>query len=423
VGFCAPEVAKDGPSVVSDLYTIARSIAVLATEFKGYQSKYKYSLPTPDQEPVYAKYESLYRFLLKGTHENPNMRFQSADEMAEQLLGVLREVVAQDTGVAKPGDSTVFNLDTLALLDLQSRSIDSLDMDSLPSLKRDPQDPATQFILTNMSSDPRKQTVFFQSAMEQFPDSIEAMLGMIKNQIRVAQYQEAEQLLKKVEEHDAFDWRVLWYRGLSFLAQGHFVDASEAFNNCYQELPGELAPKLGIAISSEKAGNTQRAVALYDAVSRTDPSYATAAFGLARGLAGQGKRDDAVNALARIRQTSSLYGEAQKETARILIAEKPSAPGTSELERAAKAIEALALEGQERLELVKEILGTALNLVTLRQLAPTNSVTLLGQTLESDSLRLGLEKAYRDMARLETNPAEKIRLVDQANQVRPRTLF
>jgi Protein kinase G tetratricopeptide repeat len=38
------------------------------------------------------------------------------------------------------------------------------------------------------------------------------------------------------------------------------------------------------------------------------------------------------------------------------------------------------------------------------------------------SLRTGLERAYREAARLTDDPADRIRLVDQANLVRVRSL-
>jgi hypothetical protein len=38
-------------------------------------------------------------------------------------------------------------------------------------------------------------------------------------------------------------------------------------------------------------------------------------------------------------------------------------------------------------------------------------------------VRARLEAAYRDLARLAHDEAERIRLVDLANQVRPRTTF
>ena len=45
VGYQAPEIATDGPSPSSDLYTIGRALAVLTFEFTGYTSTYEHSLP------------------------------------------------------------------------------------------------------------------------------------------------------------------------------------------------------------------------------------------------------------------------------------------------------------------------------------------------------------------------------------------
>ena len=41
VGYQAPEIAADGPSVSSDLYTVGRALAVLTFEFTGYTSTYR----------------------------------------------------------------------------------------------------------------------------------------------------------------------------------------------------------------------------------------------------------------------------------------------------------------------------------------------------------------------------------------------
>ena len=102
VGFQAPEIATLGPSVSSDIYTIGRTLAVLLFEFRGHQSTYVKSLPAVDDTPVFQRYDSLYRVLAKATAENPNDRFQSADELRDQLLAVLREVVASDAAT-RPG--------------------------------------------------------------------------------------------------------------------------------------------------------------------------------------------------------------------------------------------------------------------------------------------------------------------------------
>ncbi|MFE6283415.1 tetratricopeptide repeat protein [Streptomyces sp. NPDC057877] len=108
VGYQAPEVAEVGPSVASDLYTVARTLAVLTFDFQGYTTVFVDSLPDPDSIEVFRQYESFYRLLVRATDPDPARRFASAQEMAEQLLGVLREVVSVQTGRARPALSTLF---------------------------------------------------------------------------------------------------------------------------------------------------------------------------------------------------------------------------------------------------------------------------------------------------------------------------
>jgi serine/threonine-protein kinase PknG len=425
VGYAASELGSVGPSITSDLYSIGRAIAVLATEFTGFQSSYRSKLRAPIEEPIYQKYDSLYRFLQKACHDDPNMRFQQAEEMAEQLVGVLREIVASDTGSARPAESRIFGPDTLGARTLDGPGgVHALDIDSLPALKMNPEDPATGFILGNLGSgDPRKQTPVLARALTQFPDSIEALLAMARNQLRLGNYEEAEKHLVKVEGLDPFDWRVIWYRGLALIAQKAPAEAATAFETCYSEAPGELAVKLAMAIAAELSGDTARAIKYYDCVSRTDPNYATALFGLGRCLATSGKRDEAVAALGRVAQTSSLYGPAQKAIAGALLREKPNSPGSTELARASATIEALMLEGVERFSLAGAVLATALRLLSAGQLKPAPEVKLLGYSLDDRGLRLGLEHTYRNLARLTDNEGERIKLVDMANRVRPITFM
>jgi serine/threonine-protein kinase PknG len=423
-GFFAPEVPKEGVSVVSDLYTIARSLWVLICEPKGYQNpkQFQFCIPTPDQEPLFKKYESVYKWLLKGTHVKPEMRFQSADEMAEQLLGVLREVVAVDNGTVKPGESTNFGGDPIAIANLDTRSVDTIDAEALPSIKRDPEDPATGYIVSNLSADAKKQKLLFTDAIKRFAESREALLGLARAEIIVGNYAEAEVQLAAAEAKDPYDWRVIWYRGASFLAQKQYADAQAAFETCYAELPGDLAPKLAIAMAAELDGQIARAIELYNTVSLTDPSYASASFGLARCLAKTAKRSEAVQALGRIPQSSSLFTEAQRTTALTLIdAGNGGAPSEAELTQAAQVIETIALAGVEGVNLVVSLFDTAVQLVASKKLPGSQSVQLLGQPLLEHNLRLGLEKAYRDLAKLESDPAKKIALVDKANEVRPYT--
>ncbi|MFI0911731.1 serine/threonine-protein kinase [Streptomyces abikoensis] len=108
IGYQAPEIAELGASVASDLYTVARTLAVLTFDFQGYTNVFVDSLPSPDHIEVFTRYESFYRLLVRATDPDPARRFASADEMAEQLTGVLREVVALQTGAPRPALSTLF---------------------------------------------------------------------------------------------------------------------------------------------------------------------------------------------------------------------------------------------------------------------------------------------------------------------------
>ena len=112
-GYAAPEVAKGevAPNEVTDLYTIGRTLAELVMDFKPYGA-YEYALPSPSDAPVLKEHEGLYRFLLRGSHRDPDQRFQTADDMADQLYGVLREVVALREG-PKPSESKIFTGDQL----------------------------------------------------------------------------------------------------------------------------------------------------------------------------------------------------------------------------------------------------------------------------------------------------------------------
>jgi len=89
-GYVAPE-ARDAPTPVSDLFSVARALAVLVGDF-DFKGKYEHALPPAAEVKAFAENEALYRFLLKATRPKAEERFQSANEMLEQLVGVLRDV-------------------------------------------------------------------------------------------------------------------------------------------------------------------------------------------------------------------------------------------------------------------------------------------------------------------------------------------
>jgi serine/threonine-protein kinase PknG len=416
-GYSAPE-AGEGPTIASDLFTLGRTLAVLLMDFK-FQGTYEFTLPSPSEQPILAAHESLYRFLLKATHRDPNSRFQSADEMADQLGGVLREVVSNEVP-PKPMESLLFHGDVLMLHEHDALDVPNAGL--LPDLKADAEDTGANFLLSLAGvADPRRRADLLRDALAKHPDSAELPLRLARTLIDLRAYTEAAEHLATVEARDLFDWRVTWYRGVSLLAQGHAREAQNAFDRVYNELPGEPAVKLAVAVAAEASGDAATATRLYNLVSRTDPGFTTAAFGLARCLARAGKRAEAVDAYNRVPATSSLHVRAQMGLARVLIGLKPDAPGVEDLRKASAAVEALALEGREWARLRMEVLENALDLLGRKVLKPDPSVRLLGRSLADDALRRGLEETLRQLAHLEPDPDRQIELIDRANQVRPIT--
>ena len=417
-GYTAPE-ADQGPSFVSDLYTVGRTLAVLLLDFK-FQGAYLHSLPTPAEQPLFAQQESLYRFLLKATRENPDDRFQTADEMADQLLGVLREIVAARSA-PRPSESAHFSGELPG--DIGSGEDAKRWASALPALKVDPLDPAAGAVLTSGSlSGDAKQNSLKRTA-EQFPDSSEAPLRLADELMRGEKFEEADKRLAQLAESDPFDWRVFWYRGRLRLAQEKYTEAAVAFSRVYDEVPGEVAPKLALALASELAGDGATAVRLYDLVSHLDPAFTASAFGLARCRMTAGDRAGAVEAFGRVPASSGLYPQAQMALARCLTQSVPTPPSADDLIRAGDAVAALDLDGLTRHALAAQVLLAAVAQFDVRALTPEPDRRLLGQQLSPASVRTGAERELRACARYAKTPEERIALVDQANQVRPRTLF
>ena len=105
-GYQAPEIVRTGPTVATDIYTVGRTLAALTLNLRTRNGRYVDGLPQDD--PVLATYDSFCRLLRRAIDPDPRRRFVSAEEMSSQLIGVLREVVAADTGVPRPGLSSVF---------------------------------------------------------------------------------------------------------------------------------------------------------------------------------------------------------------------------------------------------------------------------------------------------------------------------
>jgi serine/threonine-protein kinase PknG len=484
VGYQAPEVAEVGPSVASDLYTVARTLAVLTFDFQGYTNIFVDSLPDPDTIEVFRTYESFYRLLVRATDPDPARRFASAQEMAEQLTGVLREVVSLQTGRARPALSTLFGpelkvTDTelfgkldgdvsrlgaravplrgrrrapapppgsngtgvngtpplpLAPAPVPAALVKPLNAAAtalaLPVPRVDPGDPNAGFLAGLMASAPAELITALHAAPI---GSLELRLRELRARLEMGELASANRALEALEADHPDDWRVVWYRGVAALATGEHETAALSFDAIYDAFPGEPAPKLALGLCAEVLGQLDNAGEYYRLVWTTDPSYVSSAFGLARVQLAAGDRRGSVRTLESVPESSIHYTAARVAAVRArlrqrLAEEAAAAAFLDDLTAAAGQVEALdgyGLDAVRREQLSTEVLGCALDWVLSgsRSSAPHSGggPVLLGSEVDERGLRFALERSYRTLARLARGGEERIDLVERANRYRPRT--
>ncbi|MFB8279432.1 serine/threonine-protein kinase [Nocardia colli] len=437
IGYQAPEIAETGPTIATEVYTVGRTLAVLLMDVPQRGGHFA-ELPGPETEPLLVTYDSLYRFLVRATDDDPDVRFASMEEMTDQLTGVLREVLSTEDGVPRPGMSTYFG---------PSRAVFGVDgpvdaaniVAALPVPLVDPTDSAAALLATTSGTTPAELEQAFEAGLRSVVTgrgaSTEIPLRLIRAALEVGDTAEADRRLTEVAETLPGDWRLAWYRGESRLLAGDFAAATAEFDAVYAALPGEGAPKLALAAVAELSGaadpdaagfnavqEKRRAASYYETVWRTDRTYLSAVFGLARLRAAAGDRDGAIGVLDQVDAGSALFTEARIAA----IETKLNGRSPAELnelivrdagERAAR----LRLDSKRRGAQVRlRVLTAALD--WLRAGHAANSLDpLLGAKLDQDGVRTGLERCYRDLARETDDMWERFALVEQANTVRPRT--
>jgi serine/threonine-protein kinase PknG len=467
VGYQAPEIAEAGPSVTSDLYTVGRALAVLTFEFAGYQTRFAQSLPDPASVPLLAQQESFLRLLRRATDADPQRRFQTAGEMAEQLTGVLREVLAVGDGQPRPAFSALFSPEVQAA-GVSAAAADGPTADSgaaaytdaaadsdaaagstaasstgtavhaapeaaevvasLPVPQVESGDPAAGFLATLSTLDPGQGRAALAAAVAgeqgtpaEVAESPETRLALARSLIVTGDLAGAQAVLADLAAADPLDWRTGWYRGLRAMAAGSPADARAEFSAVYDALPGELAPKLALAYAAEAAGDAAAARRYFQLVWTVDRSYVSAAFGLARTLLTTDDPAGAIAALVSVPHTSSHFLAAQVAAVRIHVYPRKdtTAVAPADLAEAGRRLAAISLDAARRERLTTEVLWAALACVESGKQLPGGE--LLGCPATERGLRFGLETSYRAQARLAPGRRRRIELVDLANEVRPRT--
>jgi serine/threonine-protein kinase PknG len=421
-----PQIATYGPSVVTDLYPVGRMMALLSFPFPGFLDDDP--IPSPDEVELLRRHPSFHGLLRRATNPDPQRRFASAAYMAEQLECVLREVRAHEEEQPFPVASALFGPE-LRVVGADSDAFPTEVPDTvaaalaLPDPQVDPADPHAG-LLAAISADSPDET---ERVLAQLPDpSLETRLRVVRARIELRR-PEVDDDLGMLDQEQPGDWRVDWLRGLRSLVDGDIEAAREKFAAVLDALPGEAAPKLALALCAERADTAELAAHYYEIVWRTDRSYVSAAFGLARARFALGDGTGMAAALEAVPE-SSRYGVTARLCA-ILARQRGGADGqppVADFFAAAERLHTLDLDERRRELAIAEVLETALGWERAGRPWPHGPAapipdTLLGHPLSRPGVRDGLDAAYRELARLAPTQAERITLIDKANHHRNRS--
>ncbi|OBK48557.1 serine/threonine-protein kinase PknG [Mycobacterium sp. 1081908.1] len=440
-GFQAPEIVRTGPTVATDIYTVGRTLAALTLNLRTRNGRYVDGLP--DDDPVLKTYDSFGRLLRRATDPDPRRRFSTAEEMSAQLMGVLREVVAQDTRIPRPGLSTIFSpsrstfgVDLLVAhtdvyLDGQvhSEKLTAREIvTALPVPLVDPADVAAPVLQATVLSQPVQTLDSLRAARHgsldadgiEVAESIELPLMEVRALLDLGDVAKATRKLDDLAERVGWRWRLVWYRAVSELLTGDYDSATKHFTEVLDTFPGELAPKLALAATAELAGNTDEHK-FYETVWKTNDGVISAAFGLARSLSAEGNREDAVNTLDEVPPTSRHFTTARLTSAVTLMSGRSTGEITeAQIRDAARRVEALPPTEPRVLQIRALVLGGAMDWLQDNE-ASTNHI--LGFPFTEHGLRLGVEASLRSLARVAPTQRHRYTLVDMANKVRPTSTF
>ncbi|WP_308162897.1 serine/threonine-protein kinase [Nocardia alni] len=460
-GYQAPEFTRTGPTVASDIYTVGRTLAALTLRMPTDKHGHKLpGIPSPGEEPVLRQYPCFSRLLRRATDPDPAQRFPSAYAMYRQLLGVLRLVLAADTGREYPQVSSVFDaprgdfgVDTLirqtdGIVD-GVRRVAVLDAASvvaaLPIPLIDNEDPSAELLSPLLHGDPNRALDTLRQSRENMrkgkiatPETfeLEGTLTEIRAYLDLGQVHHARSKLAGLDDGYRTDWRIEWYAGMAELTGGSHEQAYEHFDLVASMVPGEIAPQLALAATAEllleddieesDASDPRpsrwagTATDHYRAVWQTNHGISSAAFGVARRLAAGGDTRAAVHTLEQMPETSRHHNVARM-TACLLLASRPAVTLTQDdLDEAAAHLRDLVDEPR-LLQMQVLVMGAALSWLRRGERPPEPGATILGLHYTERELREGIELVLRHIARTTPRRLQRYALVDLANELRPRS--
>ncbi|WP_258573929.1 protein kinase domain-containing protein [Streptomyces sp. KM273126] len=347
--------------------------------------------------------DSLHLLLDRATDPRRPWRFVSARQFAEQLSGVIRQVVAAPPTrlqVARPS----------ALFGSMPEPLHGGLGAARPLAHWVEAQPDEEALLTMpapfSSPEPGDVAAALPAPLSDPDDpGITGPAGGALAESRLAlRRKDAASAAGRLAAAGLPDWHWLsdWYCGLIALADGWPKRASVVFPQVRRALPGELIPQLALGLCAELRRDRLVAQSHYSTAFDTTPALGAAGFGLARVLLLGGERAKAVDVAEQLAKEFRYEREARVAAVRlrVMVLSEPDHPAPTEEDVAqAKA----ALPGLD----VDEAAAAALRAeIQYAEFLRTHD-------------RLKLSEAIRALGPHAPTEREYVALVDLANRLRP----
>ncbi len=412
-GFYAPEAAHH-PSTTTDLYSVCRTLAFLITEMD--LTNPRFGMPPSEYYRAFRDYPTLYRLLCRGTHSNPALRFQAAEDLADQLRGVLRQIEGGKPGLSVPSRQFVSGMLTTtgrlgprgeATLDTRDKAISLLSAGDL-ALR---------------SGNYTSASNLYRQATQNHPDSLDAHLRLAEVLIDQNDYSTALAEITQVQRKSPGHWKVSWYTGRLLEAQGRLDDAAQQYLTLMADLPGELPPMQALARVNAKQDRHLEAINLYTAVLKADPGNTETIFGLTHSLMTEQRWAEAAQVLGTISEATARYVEAQLLLCDLYLNHitPRSFPQIQQAAQTLKSLEGRTQHSRYYL-MAGNVYYAAWKMARENTLPKGATLPDLPQTTARE-IGLVTEKHYRLYLRQEQHPADREAVLRRAFEVAPWRLF
>ena len=412
-GFFAREAVKT-PSPETDLYSICRTLAYLVTQMD--LNAPAFGLAPSEHYKAFRDAPALYRLLAKGTHAEATRRFHSAEDLADQLAGVLRQLAGGQPGL--PITSRLFIsgiLTTTGKVGLRGEAT------------LDEHDPAIRLL---RAGDQALRTGNYASAQSFFTQATSTNSKSVDGHLRLAEifidegkFSDALAEITRVQRLAPSHWKIAWYTGRLLEAQENYQAAAEQYRTLMADLPGELPPQQALARVYAHQSKDEEAVKLYNNVLKADPGNTDAVFGVTQALFRLKRWDEAIKILESVSQAAARYTDAQLLLCDLYL-EKMTPLTTQHAEQAALVVGTLEGHTEDpRYFLARGDVYRALwQLAQMKKLSSRIAIPGLADT-RPQTLGAIAEASYKEYLRREAHPANREAILHRKFEVAPWRLW